>query len=188
MSGTVALPQNITPGHFEYVIALVDGVDMIFVDGIITYPDTPRTKIFKPGMPQLARIYDPAWQQVAPCPLYPVMRATKGQPFTVLKRNYLGVESQYTIDYFKHSRKNLDLANVNNHITAEYVAITNGKECIAVAKDNATLSNFAFCPLQVQHNFFFRVCSKPQSVWNIFLAGSTINPPGARAGGLKPQS
>ncbi|MEW6526234.1 MAG: hypothetical protein AB1444_06145 [Spirochaetota bacterium] len=154
ISGTVALPQNITPGQFEYVIALVAGIDIIFVDGTITYPDTPRTKIFKPGMPQLARIYDPAWQQVAPCPLYPAMRATKKQPFTVLKRNYLGVESQYTIDYFKHSRKNLDLANVNNHITAEYVAITNGKECIAVAKDNATLSNFAFCPLQVTHNFF----------------------------------
>jgi hypothetical protein len=154
MSGTVALPQNMTPGQFEYIIALVDDIDMIFVDGTITYPDTQRTKIFKPGLPQLARIYDPAWQQVAPCPLYSAMRATKEQSFTVLKRNYLGVESQYTIDYFKHSRKNLDLANVNNHITAEYVAITNGKECIAVAKDNATLSNFAFCPLQVKHNFF----------------------------------
>lgn len=154
LSGTITLPNNITTGNFEYIIALVDGSDLIFVDGGITYPDTPRTKIFKPGIPQLARIYDPAWQQVAPCPLYPAMRASKEKPFTVLKRNYLGVESQYTIDYFKHSRQNLDLANVNNHITAEYVAVSNGSECIAVAKDNAVLSNFAFCPLQVTHSIF----------------------------------
>lgn len=152
--GTLNIPQNITTGNFEYCIYLVEGVDMIFVDGVITYPDTPRTKIFKSSIPQLARIYDPSWQQVAPCPLYVSMHASKKKPFTVLKRNYLGVESQYIIDYFKHSSKNLDLANVNNHITAEYVAITNGKECIAVAKENATLSNFAFCPLQVAHSFF----------------------------------
>ncbi len=152
--GHISLPNNISQGQFNYCIYLVEGVDMIFVDGDITYPDTPRTKIFKPGIPQLARIYDPGWQQVAPCPLYPAMRASKKQPFTVHKRNYLGVDSQYTIDYFKHSRKNLDLANVNNHITAEYVAVSNGEEFIAVAKDNATLSNFAFCPLQVSHNFF----------------------------------
>lgn len=154
ISGHINLPENVPPGHFEYCIYLVEDIDMIFVDGVIAYPDTPRTKIFKPGIPQLARIYDPKWQQVAPCPLYPSMRASTKQPFTVLKRNYLGVDSQYTIDYFKHSRKNLDLANVNNHITAEYVAVTNGTECIAVAKDNATLSNFAFCPLQVKHGFF----------------------------------
>lgn len=154
LSGHISLPEYITPGHFEYSIYLVEGVDMIFVDGKITYPDTPRTKIFKPNIPQLSRIYDPKWQQVAPCPLYPTMRASKKLPFTVLKRNYLGVESQYNIDYYKHSNQNLELSNVNNHITAEYVAVANNDECIAVAKDNAVLSNFAFCPLQVAHSFF----------------------------------
>ncbi|MEJ5363373.1 MAG: hypothetical protein WHV26_15040 [Spirochaetota bacterium] len=149
--GRLNLPQNISSGNFEYCVYLVEGIDMIFVDGIITYPDTLRTKIFKASIPQLARIYDPGWQQVAPCPLYVSMHASKKKPFTVLKRNYLGVESQYAIDYFKHSPKNLDLANVNNHITAEFVAITNEDECVAVARDNAVLSNFAFCPLQVNH-------------------------------------
>ena len=163
LSGQISLPDNISAGNFEYCIYLVDGIDMIFIDGTINYPDTPRTKIFKPGIPQLSRIYDPSWQQVAPCPLYASMRASTKQPFTVLKRNYLGVDSQYTIDYFKHSCKNYDLANVNNHITAEYVAVTNGTDCIAVAKDNATLSNFAFCPLQINHGFFkgFTVSMNP---------------------------
>ncbi len=154
LKGHIQLPDSISKGHFEYILALVDGIDMIFVDGTITYPDTLRTKIFKPGLPQLARIYDDKWQQVAPCPLYVSMHASKKKPFTVLKRNYLGVESQYSIDYFKHSPKNFDLANVNNHITAEYVAVANEEECIAVARDNEVLSNFAFCPLQVTHSIF----------------------------------
>nr|HPK44052.1 hypothetical protein [Spirochaetota bacterium] len=151
LRGEIALPENVTRGYFDYTIYLVDDIDMLFVEGTITYPDTPRTTIFKPGMPALARIYDERWQQVIPCPLFAAMTATKDIPFTVIKKNYFGVEDTYKIDYFKHSKENLRLANVNNHITAGYVAVTNSKEFIAVAKDNEVLSNFAFCPLKIDY-------------------------------------
>jgi hypothetical protein len=154
LSGEINLPENVSKGYFDYYLYLVDGIDIIFVEGSITYPDTPRTTIFKPGIPALARLYDPKWQQVAPCPLYPAMRATEQKPFYVIRRNYLGVTSEYLIDYFKHSSENRNLANINNHIAAEYVAVSNGTQCVAVARDNAVLSNFAFCPLQMTHSIF----------------------------------
>jgi hypothetical protein len=114
------------------------------------------------------------------------MTATKDIPFTVIKKNYFGVEDTYTINYFKHSKENLRLANVNNHITAGYVAVTNSKEFIAVAKDNAVLSNFAFCPLNIDYGM---VKGFTVSLIHLvlFLAGNTISQHGVMGRDLNQQ-
>jgi len=155
LTGEITLPgKDSTAGRMDYLLYLIDGVPGLFIDAFITYPDTPRTTVFKPQVPALARLYDSKWQEVAPCELRFAPTADRESPFRVLKRNFLGVESSYTIDYFRHSRKNLDLANVNNHITAEYVAVTGKQNGIAVAMDTAVLSNFAFCPLKIDHGIW----------------------------------
>jgi hypothetical protein len=164
LSGELALPvDGAAPGKIEYLLYLIEGVPHVFIDAAITYPDTPRTTVFKPGVPALARLYDPAWREVAPCELNFARAADKKSPFRVLKRNFLGIESSYSIDYFKHSRKNLDLANVNNHITSEYVAVTGKQRGIAVAMDTTLRSNFAFCPLKVDYGWWsgFRLKMNP---------------------------
>ncbi|TAL36198.1 MAG: hypothetical protein EPN93_08825 [Spirochaetes bacterium] len=155
LTGEFTLPVAGTrPGHIDYLLYLVEGVGSVFIDASITYPDTPRTVVFKPQMAALARLYDPAWQEVAPCELTFAPTADRDSPFRVLKRNFLGVESSYPIDYSRHSRKNLALANVNNHITAEYVAVAGKEGGIAVAMDTSVLSNFAFCPLKIDYGFW----------------------------------
>ena len=153
LKGNFSLPvEGTVNGIVDYRLALVEGVPAVFVDANVTYPDTPREDIFKPANAALARRYDSKWQEAAPAEINFSQGATKDVPFKVIKRNFLGVESDYLVDYFKASPQNLDLANVNNHITAEYVAVAGEKGGLAVAMDTSRLSNFAFCPLKVNYD------------------------------------
>ncbi len=155
LKGNFELPvKGAVPGHVDYRLMLIDGVPAVFVDGNITYPDTPRKDIFKESNPSLARMYDASWREAMPVELDFAQTADKTNPFKVLKRNYLGVDSSYLIDYFKNSRKNLNLANVNNHITSDYVAVTSRDNGIAVAMDTSVLSNFAFSPLKISYSMW----------------------------------
>ncbi|MCX6001639.1 MAG: hypothetical protein NTY79_03790 [Chloroflexi bacterium] len=153
LTGNFGLPTEGTDnGTVDYRLMLVEDVPAIFVDANVTYPDTPRNDIFKPDNAALARRYDSNWQETAPAEINFAQGATKEVPFKVIKRNFLGVESDYLIDYFKVSAQNLDLANVNNHITAEYVAVAGEKGGLAIAMDTSRMSNFAFCPLKVNYD------------------------------------
>jgi hypothetical protein len=152
LKGSFNLPaEGSEGGMVDYRLALVEGVAAVFVDANVTYPETPRNDIFKPTNAALSRRYDSKWQETAPAELNFAQRASKEAPYKVIKRNSLGVESSYLVDYFRHSAENLDLANVNNHVTAEYVAVAGEKGGIAVAMDTSRLSNFAFCPLKINY-------------------------------------
>jgi hypothetical protein len=153
LRGIFGLPAKGTVnGAVDYRLTLVEDVPAIFVDADVTYPDTPRDDIFKPANAALSRRYDSKWQETASAEINFAQGATKDTPFKVIKRNFLGVESSYFVDYFKHSAENLDLANVNNHITAEYVAVAGEKGGLAVAMDTSRPSNFAFCPLKINYD------------------------------------
>lgn len=140
------------PGFFRYTLSLVDNYPYLILDGNIKYPKTFQTDIMKPARPLLTRKYDKKWKETAPVELALAYGTGVSEPFKVIKRNYLPVESSYLIDYFKHSPVNLNLANVNNHITNEYAAVTDGEITTAVATDKTVNSNFAFMPLKIDYS------------------------------------
>ena len=141
------------PGFVDYRLTLLDGVPYLFFDGEITYPNTPRDEMMGLGKPiSLLRKIDHGWYETAPAELIFANTAGKNTPFEITKRDYLGVESSYVLDYFKHSDANLNLSDVNNHITAEYAAVSGGGGGIAVALDNTMLSNFAFLPAKLTYD------------------------------------
>jgi hypothetical protein len=78
-------------------------------------------------------------------------RADRKEPFYIHKRNFLGKEATYAVDYYRHSPKNLNVAGINNHITSEYTAVTTGNRGMAVAMNTQVNANFAFCPFQMTH-------------------------------------
>ena len=80
LSGELALPSKARRREKSISVVSIEGVPYVFVDMAITYPDTPRTTVFKPGVPALARLYDPAWQEVAPCELTFARAADKNRP------------------------------------------------------------------------------------------------------------
>ncbi len=139
-------------GHVNYKLTLIKGVPYLFIESDISYPQTPMSDLFFGGHPSLSRMYDSRWLEAAPMELVLSHHASKASPFKILKRNYLGVDSSYKIDYFRHSVKNLSLADINNQITSEYVGVVAKGKGIAVAMDKTALASFAFCPMKMEYN------------------------------------
>jgi hypothetical protein len=99
----------------------------------------------------LARKIDAGWEAVAPIELRFARRADKEEPFYIHKRNFLGKEDAYAVNYYRHSPKNLNVAGINNHITSEYSAVTTGNRGMAISMNTEVNTNFAFCPFQMTH-------------------------------------
>jgi hypothetical protein len=164
------------PGEADLRLRLLEGVPYLFVDGEVRYPDTYRRDYLQPEKPMLARKIDAGWEEAASLELRFSARARKETPFFIHKRNYLGIESAYAVDYFRHSPQNLNLASINNHITAEYVAVTTGGRGMAVAMNTDVSANFAFCPFQMAFDAEtgeFRIRANPFGTYH----GDQILPP-----------
>ncbi len=139
-------------GTIDYTFTLIDGIEYLFLEGRIDYPETPTNDLLGGGnVPMLLRRIDRGWYEAAPAELIFTGKAYKDSPFRIIKRNFLGVESSYVVDYYQHSDDNLNLAGINNHITAGYVALSGTDGGIAVGTDNRVKSNLAFCPMKMSH-------------------------------------
>ena len=151
MAGPVPGPMKQTqaPGWMDYRLTLIGDLPYLMVNARIKYPATEKRDLFKPAKPGLIRLLDLNWEEVAPAEIRFSLPATKDDPMVILKQNYLGISSQYALDYFRHSDQNLDLDNVNNHITESFVGIVAGGHGMAVAMDTSVQSNFAFTPLKM---------------------------------------
>ncbi|MBN1571762.1 MAG: hypothetical protein JW984_01045 [Deltaproteobacteria bacterium] len=141
------------PGSIDYIFTLIDGIEYLFMEGRIDYPETPVNDLLGGGnVPMLLRRIDRGWYEAAPAELIFTGKADKKKPFKVIKRNFLGVESSYAVDYFRNSNDNLNLASINNHITAGYVALSGTNGGIAVGTDDREKANFAFCPMKMSYD------------------------------------
>jgi hypothetical protein len=138
-------------GWVDYRLRLEPGLPYLFVEGALRYPDTLRRQLIQADKPMLARKIDAGWEAVAPLELRFAPRAHRRAPFTIHKRNFLGEEGAYAVDYFRHAARNLNVASVNNHITAAYAAVSTAHSGMAVAMNPAVKANFAFCPFQMVH-------------------------------------
>jgi hypothetical protein len=136
-------------GFVDYRLTLLAGVPYLFVAGQVVFPTTAANDLINAHAPVLARKIDAAWIEAAPVELRFAPTANHDRPFRVLKRNFLGIETDYAVDYFRHDDGNLNVDNVNNHVTAEYVGFTTGRRGMAVAMNTTVAANFAFCPLKV---------------------------------------
>ena len=146
------LNQTISNGWIDYHFTLLDDLPYLIVKGTIQYPLTTENEIFKAGIPGLIRRMDSNWQEVAPLEIHLASTGLKENPIRILKQNYLGIPSEYALDYFRHSNKNFNLDNVNNHITQSYVGMVAGNSGLAIAMDTSVQSNFAFAPLKMKYN------------------------------------
>jgi hypothetical protein len=139
------------PGWVDYRLRLIQGIPYLFVDGVVRYPDTYRRRLIQAQKPMLARKIDDGWESVAPLELRFYPRARMDHPFQIHKRNYLGEEDAYAVDYFRYSFENLNVANINNHITSAYAGVTTAGRGMAVAMNTAVNANFAYCPFKMEY-------------------------------------
>jgi hypothetical protein len=138
------------PGWVDYRFRLISGIPYLFIDGEVRYPDTDCRDVIYPEKPMLARKIDSGWETVAPLELRFAGRADREEPFYIHKRNFLGKEDAYAVDYYRHSPKNLNVAGINNHITRN-IPPSPQERGMAVAMNTKVNANFAFCPFQMTH-------------------------------------
>jgi hypothetical protein len=135
-----------------YTFSMIEDLPYLFIDVDIDYPDTLRQDFIKPSSTRLIRKVDNNWKEVAPLELIYALKADKEKPFNILKNNFMRIKSSYEVDYYRHSDQNLNLANINNHITESYVGLTNGSQCIVLGIDKTISANFAFCPMKMSYD------------------------------------
>jgi hypothetical protein len=154
MTGPIPGPKNqtICSGWMDYRFTLLDDLPYLLLQGKIQYPTTVKDSIFKAAIPALMRPIDFNWQEAAPAEIRFSAHTTKADPVRVLKHNYLGIATEYTLDYFRHSDRNLNLDNINNHITDSYVGVVAGNRGMAIAVDTSVQANFAFAPLKLAYD------------------------------------
>ncbi len=140
---------GVSGGYFDYRFTVVADRPYLLLDGKIQYPSTKLKDIVKKNVPALARRADTGWMENAPAEIRFSSRSSKTDPVRIFKHNYRGIESEYELDYFRHSPENSNLDNVNNHVTDSYFGLVSGDKGMAVATDNTVLSNFAFSPLRM---------------------------------------
>ncbi|MBR9982880.1 MAG: hypothetical protein KFF50_17745 [Desulfatitalea sp.] len=166
ISGPLPAPRNggICDGWLDYRFTVTDGLPYLLLDGRLLYPTTEAADWIKPDVPGLARRADLLWEAAAPAEILFTPQTTPAAPVRVLKYNFLGVAGDYLLDYFRHHPQNLNLDNVNNHITAAYVGVVAGNQGMAIAMDTSRQANFAFAPLRLRYdtaNDTFRVRANP---------------------------
>ncbi len=151
MSGSFPGPagQTRSNGWFDYRLTLVDDLPCLILQGTVRYPTTITADFLKVGTAGLKRRADLNWQGVAPAEIRFAPETTRTDPVRIMKENYLGVATSYALDYFRHGDRNLNLDDVNNHITASYMGVCAGNRAMAVAMDNSLQANFAFAPLKL---------------------------------------
>jgi hypothetical protein len=138
-----------SPGAMDYTLHLMADCPYLVLEGRLQYPATQRGDIINAGAPGLVRRADMQWREAAPAEIRFASRSQREDPVSVLKRNYLGVESRYRLDYFRHSPENLRLDDVNNHITESYLGVVAGDSGLAISADTTVSANFAFAPLKL---------------------------------------
>jgi hypothetical protein len=146
------IEHTLSQGWMDYRFTLLSDLPYLMVQARIRYPSTEQLDFFKTAVPVLMRRVDLHWHEVAPAEILFAPPATRNDSVRILKQNYLGVATEYALDYFRYSDRNLNLDDVNNQISESYVGLVTGDCAMAVAMDTSTQSNFAFAPLKLRYN------------------------------------
>jgi hypothetical protein len=136
-----------TDGSFELTLTRAEGSPCLFLQGRYHFPRTEEGDVNYGWTPALNQACDAKWQAVTPVPLS-LSFLGKEAP-VVVKKNYLGVESSFSLDFIRGAAPGGVAGNVNNQIAGEYVAVTAKSGGVALAADSTLMAGFAPFPLQV---------------------------------------
>lgn len=146
----INVENKIYPVELEYTFTIAENLPYLFADVKVKFPKTPTEKMQYTVVQKINRKLDLRWKEVAPFQIQPKIFSEKNNFLNVWKINYLGVVSSYKLDYKKINPKNANLSSFNNHITAPWCAISNGKAGLLISQNAQILSNFAFCPMRLK--------------------------------------
>ncbi len=154
LSGELHLSGETEGGEFEWslVESVIADVPVIFVDGVVRLPATAPNTYEYPDVPDLARAFDSRWQAVEPCPLRLSRVEYEGkadsQGAVVTRRNALGHQTSYRLDYHRHSEANWFFPSANNHLSQPFVGLSIDGMGLVAGFDEGVRSSFAGIPIR----------------------------------------
>ncbi|MEA4811688.1 MAG: hypothetical protein VB108_03845 [Anaerolineaceae bacterium] len=144
MQGSFSLP-----GGYHVRISrefmLLAGLPYLYIWQKLVLPRTPDQKYNTSKARRLQQAWDASWEEMAPFEITPSFAHLAG--LKIWKQDYCGFLTHYSPDYSGFT-PNKTLANINNHITAAWVAISDGRQGLLLAQNADYISNVAFCPMR----------------------------------------
>jgi hypothetical protein len=149
-----AIPFETPDGEAEVSLradlSLLEGAPWIVADVEVAYPYTEKRDLLHTMQQKLRRTLDLRWIEVAPFPLRPRFEATRAEPITIWKHNWLGVSSSYPLDYARINPRNAELDAFNHQVTAGWVAASDGSRGLLLAYDATRRASHAFAPMRLR--------------------------------------
>ncbi len=121
--------------------------DLVCFELHVQYPSTPHRCYDHKKARTLGRTWDDRWRQLAPFEIVAFENLPCSTIIHVWKEDFSNVISHYSLDYAGYGR-NRFLADINNHLTPKWLAVSDGARGILVAQASQSFSSYAFCPLR----------------------------------------
>lgn len=142
--GSIALPGG-EAVVWQRTVAVDEESGGVIIAVDVRYPETEHRAYSKAKAAHLGRSWDGRWSEVAPCELVLFDGLPLSRTVTVHKEDFAGQASSYRLDYWQ---KNTMLASINNHVTASFLAISDGTSGLLIAQDRTKMHGFAAFPLR----------------------------------------
>lgn len=143
-------PQGEFVNEFTYSFTLFEALPQLYLEVEARYAYTPPTESIHNMIQKLRRLMDLRWVEAAPCQLHPALTATGASPLRVWKHNYLGITAYYDLNYGQINPRNRNLDTFNHHVTAGWVAVSDGARGLLLGENADLLSSMAFCPMRLR--------------------------------------
>ncbi|NCN26677.1 hypothetical protein GW915_03800 [bacterium] len=134
----------------EISFKTLPGDSRIYAHIVAEIPNFAEDRLFKPHALESSRPFA-AVSEFSLLPVHLSNRAKAEEPFKIIRQNYLGIKSEYFLDYHKLSSNNLKLDSVNNQVSESFVAASSQGVGVLLAKSNVVLSSPAFVNLRQKH-------------------------------------
>lgn len=139
--------RSIATGYQKYYIMPYN--NKLIANIKLHYPKTAeKDNVGRGSQASNLQKIDKKWVDVMPFEITPSFRGNYDRPMSIWKNNFMEKVNDYKLEYFKWS-ENKDIANINNHLTQSWVAISNGTKGVLISNDNSKWSNFAYAPMQL---------------------------------------
>jgi hypothetical protein len=146
----VETPHGTLVANASYTLTLPDEFPWVIADVRIDYPYTLPQDIIHTVNQKLRRYLDLRWIEVAPFQLSPSILAPQASPLKIWKHNYLDITSFYELNYGQINPENKNLDSFNHHVTAGWVAMSNGRLGFLIGENAQAMSSMAFCPMRLR--------------------------------------
>jgi hypothetical protein len=143
----LSLPNQFEEGYYQLAHYKAEGISGTFYSIKINYPYTHEDAYLYNEIAALQRPQDDGWIEVRPFEIC----AGSIKEASIIKRNYEGDISSFTLDSFKKADPlNAEIDSFNHQVTNGVVGVQTQKGGFLLAVQKQIANSMAFCPMRIR--------------------------------------